>query len=144
MPRCDGETHTGGNWCATLFLGEQFSPTAVAGIGLVVVGTVVIHTRELGRPSLGAIAGVLGQVGTRYALRTGLVIAAYSALDKYGVSRVTPVLYGYLLFAGLTLALPPVVLQSGMPWPWSGSIGGGASSWWGCWPRRATDWCCWR
>ena len=96
---------------AVLFLGERLSALAGLGIGLVVVGTVLIHTRQLGRPSLGAIVGVLGQLGTRYALLTGLVIAAYSALDKYGVSLVTPVLYGYLLFAGLTIVLAPFMVR---------------------------------
>ncbi len=96
---------------AALFLGERLSGLAVAGIGMVVVGTVAIHTRQLGWPSVRAIADVLGQLGTRYALATGLVIAAYSALDKYGVTLVTPVLYAYLLFAGLTVLLLPVVLQ---------------------------------
>ena len=96
---------------AVLFLGEQLSALAIVGIGLVVVGTVTVQTRGLGWPSLTSVAGVLGQLGTRYALVTGLVIAAYSALDKYGVSLVSPVLYGYLLFVGLTVALLPLVLR---------------------------------
>jgi drug/metabolite transporter (DMT)-like permease len=96
---------------AAVFLGERLSGLAMAGIGLVVLGTVVIHTRSLGWPSLGAIGGVVGQLGTRYALLTGLVIAAYSALDKYGVSLVRPILYGYLLFLGLTAMLLPLVLR---------------------------------
>ena len=96
---------------ATAFLGERLSGLAMAGIGLVVIGTVVLHTRQIGWPSRGAIAEVLGQLGTRYALLTSLVIAAYSALDKYGVSLLTPVLYAYLLFAGLTVALLPLVLR---------------------------------
>jgi uncharacterized membrane protein len=94
---------------AMVFLGERPSGLAVVGIGLVVIGTVVIHVRQIGAPSLGA-AAVLGQLGTRYALLTGLVIAAYSALDKYGVSLVTPILYGYLLFAGLTVVLLALTL----------------------------------
>ncbi len=96
---------------AVLFLGERLSGLATAGIGLVVVGTVTLYTRQLGWPRLDAVAGVLRQLGTRYAPLTGLLIAAYSALDKYGVSLVTPVLYSYLLFAGLTVALLPVVLR---------------------------------
>jgi drug/metabolite transporter (DMT)-like permease len=96
---------------AALFLGERLSGLAVAGIGLVVLGTVAIHTQSLGWPSRGSIGEVLGQRGTRYALLTGLVIAAYSSLDKYGVSLVRPVLYVYLLFAGLSALLLPVVLR---------------------------------
>src|SRR6185503_19238917 len=96
---------------AAIFLGERLSALAMAGIGLVVLGTVVIQTRRLGWPSRGAIGEVLGQLGTRYALLTGLVIAMYSALDKYGVSLVRPLLYGYLLFFGLTATLLPLVLR---------------------------------
>lgn len=94
---------------AVVFLGEQLSWLAAGGIGLVVMGTVVIHTRQLGWPNLGSVLSVLGQLGTRYALLTGLVIATYSALDTYGVTLAPPLLYGYLLFAGLTLALAPLV-----------------------------------
>jgi drug/metabolite transporter (DMT)-like permease len=94
---------------ATVFLGERLSSLAAGGIGLVVIGTVALHVRQLGWPSIGAIAEVAGQRGTRYALLTGLVIATYSSLDKYGVTLVPPVLYGYLLFCGLTLALVPLV-----------------------------------
>ena len=96
---------------AAVYQGERLSELAAAGIGLVVVGTVAIHTRRLGWPRPGAVAEVVGQLGTRYALLTGLVIAAYSALDKYGVSLVTPLLYGYLLFAGLTVVLAPFMVR---------------------------------
>ena len=94
---------------AAIFLGERLSWPAAGGIGLVVAGTVLIHTRRLGWPTVSGVAGVLGQLGTRYALLTGLVIACYSSLDKYGVTLAPPLLYGYLLFAGLTLALVPLV-----------------------------------
>jgi drug/metabolite transporter (DMT)-like permease len=94
---------------AAIFLGERLAPLAAGGIGLVVVGTVVLHVRQLAWPTVRAVTEVAGQLGTRYALLTGLVIATYSTLDKYGVTLVTPVLYGYLLFSGLTLALVPLV-----------------------------------
>jgi drug/metabolite transporter (DMT)-like permease len=94
---------------AVTLLGERLSGAAAGGIGLVALGTVVMHVRSLGRPSRGAAMAVLAQRGTRYALLTGLVIASYSALDKYGVTLVPPLLYGYLLFAGLTVALLPLV-----------------------------------
>jgi drug/metabolite transporter (DMT)-like permease len=94
---------------AALFLDEQLSWLAAGGIGLVVAGTAAIHTRQLAWPRWRSVIGVLGQLGTRYALLTGLVIACYSSLDKYGVTLVPPLLYGYLLFAGLTLLLLPLV-----------------------------------
>src|SRR5215212_5390514 len=48
---------------AALFLEERLSALAAAGIGLVVLGTVLIHTRQLGRPSLRALSEVLSQRG---------------------------------------------------------------------------------
>jgi drug/metabolite transporter (DMT)-like permease len=95
---------------AAIFLGERLSGLAMLGIGLVALGTVAINLRGLGRPSLGAVREIVQQKGTSYALLTGLVIAAYSALDKYGVSQVPATLYGCLLFAGLTLILLPVAV----------------------------------
>ena len=95
---------------ATIFLGERLPGLAMLGIGLVALGTVVVNLRNLGRPSLGGLLEVVRQKGTSYALLTGLVIAAYSALDKYGVSLVPPTLYGCLLFVGLTLILLPVAM----------------------------------
>ncbi|MGE3908584.1 MAG: EamA family transporter, partial [Chloroflexota bacterium] len=94
---------------AAVFLGERLSGLAASGIGLVVAGTVMIHARRLAWPTSGDILGTLAQKGTRYALLTGLVIASYSALDKHGVTLVPPLLYGYLLFAGLTVTLLPLV-----------------------------------
>jgi drug/metabolite transporter (DMT)-like permease len=95
---------------AAAFLGERLSAPAMLGIGLVALGTVTVHARSPGRPSLGALREIVGQKGTRYALLTGLVIAGYSALDKYGVSLVPATLYGSLLFVGLTLVLSPVAV----------------------------------
>jgi drug/metabolite transporter (DMT)-like permease len=96
---------------AVLFLGERLSALAAGGILLIVIGAAAIHTRRLAWPSAGAIADVASQLGTRYAVLTGLVIATYTALDKYGVTLVTPLLYGYLLFVGLTVALVPLLLR---------------------------------
>lgn len=94
---------------ASTFLAERLSPLATGGIGLVVLGTVVVNSIRLGWPTLRGVTAILGQPGTRYALLTGLVIASYSSLDKFGVTLVPPLLYGYLLFLGMAVALIPLV-----------------------------------
>jgi len=98
---------------AAIFLGEHLSGLAAGGIALVVVGIVTIHLPSTvwsqGWSGPGGLAATFGQLGTRYALLTGLVIATYSALDKRGVALVPPLLYAYLLFLGLTAALVPLV-----------------------------------
>ena len=98
---------------AAMFLGEHLTALAAGGIALVAVGILTIHL-PVGVWSGGwsgphGIAATLGQLGTRYALLTGLVIATYSSLDKRGVALVPPLLYAYLLFVGLTAALVPLV-----------------------------------
>ncbi len=94
---------------AAIFLGERLSVLAAGGIALVVVGIVSINLPSLAWSGPHGLIATAGQLGTRYALLTGLVIATYSALDKRGVALVPPLLYGYLLFVGLTLALVPLV-----------------------------------
>tara|TARA_B100001179_G_scaffold35080_1_gene22065 strand:- start:37 stop:450 length:414 start_codon:yes stop_codon:yes gene_type:complete len=46
----------------------------------------------------------------RYAVLTGLTIAAYSIVDKEGVSHVQPLLYMYFLGTGTAVMLAPYIL----------------------------------
>ena len=127
---------------AALFLGRAAGSgpgEAVSGwsfFGIVAMHLTSVRWRNRQELQIGA---VLGQLGTRYALLTGLVIAAYSTLDKVGVSLVyRPALYGYLLFAR---ADPDAV--AGAAWPLGAvapewELHRRASSWWGCWPPPAT------
>jgi len=94
---------------AALFLGERLSPVATCGILLVALGIVTAHLPVFGVKGLRLLASSARQLGTRYALLTGLIIASYSTVDKLGVSLVYPALYNYLLFAGLSLALLPLL-----------------------------------
>ncbi len=52
---------------------------------------------------------IFRESGARYALLTGLVIAAYSVWDKVGVSYVNPFLYMYFLGLGSALFLTPYI-----------------------------------
>ena len=88
---------------AVVFLGEHPSPLAIAGIVVIVAGVVLLLAP--GKP----MRAMRGR-GTLYALLTGVIIAAYSTLDKRGVALVPAPLYAYLLFVGLTVALLPAIL----------------------------------
>lgn len=82
------------------FLGERLSLVGAAGVAAIVVGVV---TLQMGGFSAGALARLrlsTRQPAARYAFATGVTIAIYSVVDKAGVGRVHPVLYGYLLFVG--------------------------------------------
>jgi drug/metabolite transporter (DMT)-like permease len=97
---------------AAAVLDERPSALGAVGIGLVVVGIVALQW--VGRPS-GAV-GVRARLGagTGWALLTGLTIAAYALVDKVGVSRLHPVPYIGLMFAGsLLLLLPAAFVEPG-------------------------------
>ena len=53
---------------------------------------------------------LLRSAGTRYAVLTGLTIAAYSIVDKEGVGQVQPLLYVYFLGTGTALMLASYIL----------------------------------
>jgi drug/metabolite transporter (DMT)-like permease len=92
---------------AVLLLGEDPSPLALAGSGIIVVGILFMAW------SPGAAAGRQFWASIAFALATGICIAAYTLWDSEGVDRVNPVIYNYLrectrllLLAPLTLATP--------------------------------------
>lgn len=88
---------------------ERLSLLGTAGIALVVLGIVGLH---LAPRTLGATASRRWSVGsgTWWALLTGLTIAAYSLVDKAGVSRLHPVPYISFMGLGSVLLLLPVGL----------------------------------
>jgi drug/metabolite transporter (DMT)-like permease len=75
-----------------LLLGERLHPLALAGVGLVLAGI------WLARAPSGSGAAV------RFALLTGVTIAAYSTIDRLGVLAAPPWLYGWMLWV-VTAAL---------------------------------------
>jgi len=120
-----------------LVLGEHLRPAAIAGIGCVVAGIVVIGLPgrqasqvSAGQDSAGQVsAGQVsagqdqGQPGGRapigagraiaLAVTTGIFIAAYTLWDKHAVTtlRTPPLLQGYACFPVMLLAFAPLVLR---------------------------------
>jgi drug/metabolite transporter (DMT)-like permease len=88
-------------------LGERLSPLGALGIGLIVVGVVTIGVGGFGPAALKRLDALVRHPAARYALATGVTIAIYSVNDKAGVSRVHPLLYGYLLFVGASMLAAP-------------------------------------
>ena len=94
-----------------LLLDERPSALGAAGIVLVIAGIVAIALASgLALPPSGGEGRVRGLV---WALVTGLTIAAYSLVDKVGVSRLHPLPYLVILGGGMTLLLAPPVLRAG-------------------------------
>ena len=95
---------------AFLFLGERPSTAGLVGIFLVVTGLYVINLPSLAdwkRPLLGFISPA-----ARWALLTGLLISAYSTVDKVGVKYFDPLIYLYLILFVAWIALTPQWLMA--------------------------------
>ena len=71
-----------------------------------------IHNLMVGHfnQALRSLLLLLRSAGTRYAVLTGLTIAAYSIVDKEGVGQVQPLLYVYFLGTGTALMLASYIL----------------------------------
>lgn len=92
-----------------LLLKEVITPPAIIGIICVVVGIFTVYWWGNFMELLHAPLKIFRDSGARYALLTGLVIAAYSVWDKVGVSYVNPFLYMYFLVLGSALFLTPYI-----------------------------------
>jgi drug/metabolite transporter (DMT)-like permease len=74
-------------------------------VALVAVGIFVLHWRRGAWSRAAFLAS-----GTGWALATGVLIAAYSLLDKAGVARLHPLAYIWLMEMGSCILLTPVAL----------------------------------
>jgi len=85
--------------------GERLSWLGALGVGFVVLGIAALSVTPSALPVKGIGTGI------RWALVTGLTIAAYSLVDKAGVARLHPMPYIALMGLGLSALLAPVVLS---------------------------------
>jgi drug/metabolite transporter (DMT)-like permease len=90
---------------ALLLFDERLSPLGTLGVALVAVGIFVLHWRRGAWSRAAFLAS-----GTGWALATGVLIAAYSLLDKAGVARLHPLAYIWLMEMGSCILLTPVAL----------------------------------
>ena len=104
---------------ALVVLDERLSPLGLTGVGLVIAGVAALHFRPRGAPAVPATTAPDAapeetprwwSAGTAWAVITGVLIAAYSVLDKAGVARIHPVAYISLMGVGISLLLTPVAL----------------------------------
>ena len=95
---------------AVLFINETIEPLAIAGILAIVCGIYTISWWGNFHQVLRSPLLFLKSAGMRYAVLTGLTIAAYSIVDKEGVGHIQPVLYMYFLTIGTAVFLVPYIL----------------------------------
>ena len=87
--------------------GERLSWIGSLGVGLVVLGIAALGALPARvAPSVARASGA----ATAWALVTGLTIAAYSLVDKAGVTRLHPMPYIALMGVSLSVVLAPIVL----------------------------------
>ena len=99
-----------------LLLGERVSAPAVAGIAAIVAGVFFVYWTGRMAQLFAHPLQFLSEPGTRYAIATGLCIAAYSIWDKLGVAHVAPFLYMHLMSLGVAVMLAPyIVRRHGVP-----------------------------
>ena len=95
---------------AVIFLNETIAPLAIAGIAAIIGGIYTISWWGNFHQVLRSPLLFLRSAGMRYAVLTGLTIAAYSIVDKEGVGQVQPLLYMYFLGTGTAVMLTPYIL----------------------------------
>lgn len=95
-------------WSA-LVLREPITPGGIAGVVTIVAGLYLVNLPRLG--AWGEPIQALRQVGPRWALLAGLSTSLYTAIDKVGVSLVTPFLYTYVALGITTILVTPVTLR---------------------------------
>jgi len=90
-----------------LFLGEQPSPLALGGVGLIAIGVLVLTG------GVRSLRGESQRTAVIYALLLGLTIASYTVWDKVAVSRrgISPLLVNWSVNVGLLLVLLPYALR---------------------------------
>jgi uncharacterized membrane protein len=95
---------------AVVLMHEQLFTLGIVGISLVIVGIYVIHLRSVSMQSFFEPFLAMRGSASLWAIGTGGTIAAYSLVDKVGVSVVFPPVYIYLMFIISLLLLSPYVL----------------------------------
>lgn len=93
---------------AVIFLSEQPTPMAMAGIALIVCGVFIISGGSK------ILAGHVSKKPIAWGLLTGVCIASYTVWDKYAVANVgvSPVLLDYLATIGMALLMTPYALKN--------------------------------
>ncbi len=96
------------------FLREPVGTLGIVGVLAVVLGVYAINLHDLRPRAWFTPVRALVRPEGRYAVLTGILIAAYTLVDKRGVGEVHPVVYVYLMFALSAAGLTgPVALRHG-------------------------------
>ncbi len=93
-------------------LEETIAALAIAGIVAVFLGVFTVYWSGSASQIFRDPFRLFKESGTRYALGTGLTIAAYSVWDKVGVEHVSPLLYMYMMAMGSAIGLAPIILRA--------------------------------
>ena len=94
---------------SAMFLGERLPAAGYLGIGLMVAGVFVASSQASSHP--GALN--LKNSAIVWALISGVFISLYSFLDKIIVNSLSPLIYNFWVYAGMTVLWAPLVWLGG-------------------------------
>ena len=102
-------------------LGDKISTIGLAGVLTIVAGIYAINLRGFRPMAWLEVPLTLLKPSGRYAVLTGVLIAAYTLVDKQGVAVVNPLAYIYLMFLLSAIGITPLVLRRHGTRPWRGA-----------------------
>ncbi|MBF0351009.1 MAG: EamA family transporter [SAR324 cluster bacterium] len=94
-----------------LLLGEFPRPLGIAGIGLIVTGSYVLHLKNWSDGYLAPITAVFHEKGTRLMLLVALILSVLANIDKIGVQRTSTISWGVAVNTFLVIALTLLVVR---------------------------------
>lgn len=97
-------------------LAESLTPLGIGGVVAVVMGIYTITVRRMTLAAWQAPLATLIRPEGRYAAATGVLIAAYTLVDKQGVQLVHPLVYIYLMFALSAVGVTALLLTHQRNW----------------------------
>ncbi len=98
---------------AVVFLGEDLSIGACAGIAVVILGIYLVQSDAGGLRGLVPSLRDLGRPGAGVALLTGVLVATYSLWDKAALDHLPPVTLNQFAITGHVVVLAPLALRGG-------------------------------
>ncbi len=81
---------------AYFFIGETINITGILSIGLILLGTFIIHFDSFTKEGIYTIFKNLNNKGTIYAFFAAIAVAGYTVWDKISITEMEPFLYFYM------------------------------------------------
>jgi drug/metabolite transporter (DMT)-like permease len=95
---------------SAVILGEMPTPLGVAGVVCIVLGAFLLHLRAWREGVLQPLRLIWREPGSRYMIATALIYSVTADLGKRAILHSSPLAFGLIYFAVLSVAFLPVVV----------------------------------